>query len=357
MGKIGRNEPCPCGSGKKYKYCCGSSGSDGSNIVPFPGTGFIPDDENPVIRESLETLHAATETLQRFREQMELRGFSSLEEAEAYTRDMVENANSEPEDDFLGLSPEMMHRISTLPLVESPEFLSLRGSIVEKDIPGIPLLRQILWLLNYLETDGQIKLTSAGYLPPLHAKAWFEDSFKPFTSLSILEIRPVRRESDEPQMLVVRDIMKKLQLTFMRSGKLGISTRARAFLNMSPQKQYHQLFYFLADEWDWARGDWGYFELSPFHQSSLPFYLHALNKQDSGGWGRFDVEQIFTSAFPYILGKFEEGAFFFHVVLREPARYFTEPLGLTLPDIQEGRHGRVIPSELFSRELQWGDFS
>jgi SWIM/SEC-C metal-binding protein len=24
--KIGRNEPCPCGSGKKYKKCCGSSG-------------------------------------------------------------------------------------------------------------------------------------------------------------------------------------------------------------------------------------------------------------------------------------------------------------------------------------------
>jgi hypothetical protein len=22
MNKIGRNEPCPCGSGKKYKRCC-----------------------------------------------------------------------------------------------------------------------------------------------------------------------------------------------------------------------------------------------------------------------------------------------------------------------------------------------
>ena len=22
MGKIGRNDPCPCGSGKKYKQCC-----------------------------------------------------------------------------------------------------------------------------------------------------------------------------------------------------------------------------------------------------------------------------------------------------------------------------------------------
>ena len=23
--KVGRNEPCPCGSGKKYKHCCGKS--------------------------------------------------------------------------------------------------------------------------------------------------------------------------------------------------------------------------------------------------------------------------------------------------------------------------------------------
>ena len=22
VAKIGRNEPCPCGSGKKYKHCC-----------------------------------------------------------------------------------------------------------------------------------------------------------------------------------------------------------------------------------------------------------------------------------------------------------------------------------------------
>ncbi len=23
QGKVGRNDPCPCGSGKKYKKCCG----------------------------------------------------------------------------------------------------------------------------------------------------------------------------------------------------------------------------------------------------------------------------------------------------------------------------------------------
>ena len=26
--KIGRNDPCPCGSGKKYKQCCASSRTD-----------------------------------------------------------------------------------------------------------------------------------------------------------------------------------------------------------------------------------------------------------------------------------------------------------------------------------------
>lgn len=31
MNKVGRNDPCPCGSGKKYKQCCGSQEQAGSN--------------------------------------------------------------------------------------------------------------------------------------------------------------------------------------------------------------------------------------------------------------------------------------------------------------------------------------
>jgi SEC-C motif-containing protein len=27
--KVGRNEPCPCGSGKKHKKCCGAKGAEG----------------------------------------------------------------------------------------------------------------------------------------------------------------------------------------------------------------------------------------------------------------------------------------------------------------------------------------
>ena len=29
--KVGRNDPCPCGSGKKYKNCCGKAGQNSSD--------------------------------------------------------------------------------------------------------------------------------------------------------------------------------------------------------------------------------------------------------------------------------------------------------------------------------------
>ncbi|WP_052835392.1 YecA family protein, partial [Syntrophaceticus schinkii] len=42
--KVGRNEPCPCGSGKKYKKCCGASVTerDGGKAVPEDDEAKIP---------------------------------------------------------------------------------------------------------------------------------------------------------------------------------------------------------------------------------------------------------------------------------------------------------------------------
>jgi tetratricopeptide (TPR) repeat protein len=41
MLKIGRNAPCPCGSGKKYKKCC-LSRQDGKRQPFIPTTQFVP---------------------------------------------------------------------------------------------------------------------------------------------------------------------------------------------------------------------------------------------------------------------------------------------------------------------------
>jgi len=41
MAKIGRNTPCPCGSGKKYKKCCLALQGTTTRPVPYPA-GFTP---------------------------------------------------------------------------------------------------------------------------------------------------------------------------------------------------------------------------------------------------------------------------------------------------------------------------
>ena len=41
MAKVGRNAPCPCGSGKKYKKCCLPS-QDGKTQSAEPPIRFIP---------------------------------------------------------------------------------------------------------------------------------------------------------------------------------------------------------------------------------------------------------------------------------------------------------------------------
>lgn len=42
MGKkVGRNDPCPCGSGKKYKNCCLGKQEKTDNIISFPNKGSL----------------------------------------------------------------------------------------------------------------------------------------------------------------------------------------------------------------------------------------------------------------------------------------------------------------------------
>lgn len=41
MTKIGRNEPCPCGSGKKYKYCCRNKKQLNKPIVALDYTHLV----------------------------------------------------------------------------------------------------------------------------------------------------------------------------------------------------------------------------------------------------------------------------------------------------------------------------
>ena len=52
---IGRNEPCPCGSGKKYKKCCVGSGEpdrkEGATWIDEEGMHWVGKGTRPSIEE------------------------------------------------------------------------------------------------------------------------------------------------------------------------------------------------------------------------------------------------------------------------------------------------------------------
>ena len=74
MAKIGRNTPCPCGSGKKYKKCCLLLPKSASQPKPQP-TKFIP---------------VYTELDQLSNSVMDLIKQNKLDEAEAVSRQLLD---------------------------------------------------------------------------------------------------------------------------------------------------------------------------------------------------------------------------------------------------------------------------
>lgn len=62
MAKIGRNQPCPCGSGKKYKHCCLPLDQAGRSVSPMAQMKVS------LLAEIEKIQHAAVDKKQRLRE-------------------------------------------------------------------------------------------------------------------------------------------------------------------------------------------------------------------------------------------------------------------------------------------------
>jgi len=135
--KIGRNDPCPCGRGKKYKKCCLNRGAE--EDVPNPVEKFMAE----------------------IREELEGRQFSSLAEAQAAMDVITRRKNNKPQDSFCGLSPDQMHRLLDFPF-ESEDLVTFSDNL--SNLSDVPIM-QIFSLLASALSGGGLKTTAKGNLP------------------------------------------------------------------------------------------------------------------------------------------------------------------------------------------------
>lgn len=229
--KIGRNQPCPCGSGKKFKHCC--SGNNSSHP--------------PHIQELFTEM-----------EQVALSNPGlSMEDLNTVMASRVQVQNSKPRADLCGLSADQMHSWinGSWNAWQGIEFST------PADLSSSPVMRYLEILLeNLLEGGGSIKLTTKGNLPlrivqQCNAIADQLPSVGDLAHTYLSEYRG-RNEDDFNALHYTRIIAELAGILYQRSGRLHFKKDA--------QKKYQQLgmgaFYADMLETATSRYNWAYLD-------------------------------------------------------------------------------------------------
>jgi hypothetical protein len=268
--KIGRNGPCPCGSGKKYKHCCLSPTS--------------------ALKDELHKLIAEQE-------------FDSIEDLQAITDDFISQRNRQPQDDFHGLSPEKMHRLLAFPF-ESPSLFHFPETL--PTVPGAPILTLTQAIVQATGDKG-LKATAKGNLPQKLCRDAAHDHCQDLPPDDFHHFTKVNKEDDFPELHVTRIILEMTGLLRKTKGRFYLTRKFHRLVDRSGlTRLYPEIFKTYCREFNWGYWD-GYQEL-PFLQQSFLFTLHLLARYGDDWKPSGFYEDCFIQAFPMILDEVEPTA-------------------------------------------------
>jgi hypothetical protein len=272
--KTGRNSPCPCGSGKKYKYCCIEKRSIGQIIL---------DD----IAEACEEQE-----------------FSSLEELNAFAKQRMEAQNKRPLTEFCGLSPEQMYHLLYTPFT-APETVRFATDVESTGNSGI--MRIFTPLVEAIGEDG-LKATAKGNLPLKFCKAMAEQLRQQDNGVRRLRIGGISSEVDLEELHCTRLTVQFAGLIRKYRGKFVMTRKCRDLLALRNNGAvYLELFKAYTTQFNWAYRD-GYPE-APIVQHSFLYTLFLLGLFGDTERSQRFYEDKFLAAFPMALDMFPETSY------------------------------------------------
>ena len=265
--KTGRNDPCPCGSGKKYKHCCLSPAS--------------------VVNDELKGLLAEQE-------------FDSIDDVQAVADQFMQQKNQLPQDDFQGLSPEQVHRMLHFPF-DTPEFFTFPETL--SSAPEAPILHLVQEITAAIDEKG-LKATAKGNLPLKLCKLAKVDyqKFKP--EGDYLYRRNISSEEDFDDLHTARIILELSGLLRKTKGRFFLTKKYQQMIKKSGLTGlYPLLLKTYCRKFNWGFRD-GYEEI-PFIQHSFLFTMYLL-KLHGDDWKPFFIyEDYFLQAFPMVINEVE----------------------------------------------------
>lgn len=343
----GRNEPCPCGSGKKYKHCClradeartrgaggdnayggGPSATPASATPPPPGseaaqamllqqTGFstpaelqaamdeygrfcesLPDDADiPSFMEYLGRPSAAKDFFREIRSDVADRDFQSEAELKEFLNQRMASANDSPREDFEGLSPAQMHQILQARETKRVPLLRHNGSLSAKDAETAPLVAAVRWLLRYhADHGGATRLTDRDNYPRALCRAYlahFDPSYR--------EGMPVPTEKSLKTLYTAHDMLVANDWAYESRHRSELTTEGVQMLaEDNAVKVFRQVFESLFLHVGWTDYLTEEYEDAVSHfafiQKAAVFSLYLLSRHPEGTFR--DLFDRFARAFP-----------------------------------------------------------
>lgn len=338
MTKIGRNDPCPCGSGKKYKNCC--LGKEAQEVEESMGDGLM---------EEIE-------------EQLGDREFGSLEEVNAFLGGFMERKASVPQMDFLGLSSEQVHRMLHAPLETLEDMVQFNFALEPKAFQEIPVVKNTLLFLAWLKEEEPLKATAKGNLPLAFARALYEAFNAPSDSFP----HPIRSEGDAVSVNSLRHVLKLCGWLKKANNRYSLTAKGTKVI----EKGLSAPHFFTLMNVFFRRFNWGFQDRYPSFwivQGGAVFSLYLLHRKARRFIPAEQLGDYFVQAFPAVLDEVGEMAY---RTPREQVRgcfslrfleRFCEYFGLA--DIRREEKGLyqfdlfVKKSAFYDQYIQWSDFS
>ena len=270
--KIGRNAPCPCGSGKKFKQCCSLSiDSKPSDLQAF----LLGQD------------------------------FDSIEELQQSADTFLLNQNQMPEDDFHGLTPEQVHLMLNFAF-ETPEQFTFKSKLSIE--PKAPILMLINGIVSAIDTDGLKATAAAGSLPQKLCRDIWEDYKILCKDDSYYPGHKVNKEDDFVALNVARLTLELAGLLRKTKGKFFLTKKYYKIFDQDGLKGlYPIIFRTYCSKFNWGYWD-GYKEV-PFIQQSFLYTLYLLKLHGDKMISTANYEKDFIKAFPNVVDEFDDSSY------------------------------------------------
>ena len=263
-------------------------------IEELPGLGITD-----FYAEKEKTSNPATELNQAISQAVANEQFNSIEDAQAFVENYMNEHNSSPNTDMLNLTPSQTHKLLTEPF-ESSDLLSWQFSDVTK-FTSAPVYWLAVNLIGALGADG-VKCTANGNLPRNLCRSLFDSYMKKFAPNLI--VSKINKEDDFINLHVVRSILLIAKLIRKHGGRWKplkstwqLYERIQQGDNTASTELYQVLFQTYATEYNWAYISGNESDCA-FYQFSIGYSLYMLRHLGTE-WRHYrEYQVLYEQAFP-----------------------------------------------------------